>query len=39
MILIAVGTDTWGIAAVIPKYLSLRLRSLRLRQEYWFPWQ
>ena len=23
---IAVGTGTWGIAAVIPKYLSLRLR-------------
>ena len=22
---IAVGTGTWGIAAVIPKYLSLRL--------------
>ena len=33
---IAVGTGTWGIAAVIPKYLSLRLqlrptaRSIRL---------
>jgi len=24
---IAVGTGTWGIAAVIPKYLSLRLRA------------
>jgi len=24
---IAVETGTWGIAAVIPKYLSLRLRS------------
>ena len=24
---IAVGTGTWGIAAVIPKYLSLRLRT------------
>ena len=24
-ITIAVGTGTWGIAAVIPKYLSLRL--------------
>ena len=24
---IAVGTGTWGIAAVIPKYLSLRLPS------------
>ena len=23
--LVAVGTGTWGIAAVIPKYLSLRL--------------
>ena len=23
--MIAVGTGTWGIAAVIPKYLSLRL--------------
>ena len=23
---IAVGTGTWGIAAVIPKYLSLRLQ-------------
>ena len=23
--LLAVGTGTWGIAAVIPKYLSLRL--------------
>ena len=26
--LIAVGTGTWGIAAVIPKYLSLRLPSV-----------
>ena len=25
LILLAVGTGTWGIAAVIPKYLSLRL--------------
>ena len=24
---VAVGTGTWGIAAVIPKYLSLRLRA------------
>ena len=26
---IAVGTGTWGIAAVIPKYLSLRLQPER----------
>ena len=25
--MIAVGTGTWGIAAVIPKYLSLRLQK------------
>jgi len=25
MAMLAVGTGTWGIAAVIPKYLSLRL--------------
>ena len=25
---IAVGTGTWGIAAVIPKYLSQRLHSV-----------
>ena len=25
MIVLAVGAGTWGIAAVIPKYLSLRL--------------
>ena len=24
---VAVGTGTWGIAAVIPKYLSLRLEN------------
>ena len=27
---IAVGTGTWGIAAVIPKYLSLRLLLLHI---------
>ena len=27
---LAVGTGTWGIAAVIPKYLSLRLQSIKL---------
>ena len=27
---IAVGTGTWGIAAVIPKYLSLRLPEISL---------
>ncbi len=27
---IAVGTGTWGIAAVIPKYMSLRLPEISL---------
>jgi len=30
--MIAVGTGTWGIAAVIPKYLSLRLPRDYLRR-------
>ena len=31
---IAVGTGTWGIAAVIPKYLSLRLQPERFGPLY-----
>ena len=31
---IAVGTGTWGIAAVIPKYLSLRLPSDEITYTY-----
>jgi len=32
VLVIAVGTGTWGIAAVIPKYLSLRLVKLRKKE-------
>jgi hypothetical protein len=33
---IAVGTGTWGIEAVIPKYLSLRLLVMKERGDITF---
>ena len=35
---LAVGTGTWGIAAVIPKYLSLRLEYHFLASPKVSPW-
>ena len=31
---VAVGIGTWGIAAVIPKYLSLRLRKIDVKKQF-----